>query len=383
MRHIVQLTLATVVRPRCTRKWMQVVAGRWVRHQQIDSSCAAVFTEYWGQLAHWPSSQPLPEIIITELIMCLGLLPRMCIDLRLPCSPCVTVSDASLTGGAVCASVGVTPAGAETVQQWLGGSISRADDEVALLACFDGIGGARRAMELAGVNVAAYLSCEVDEPAKRVVRYSWPTRHEMGSITKLTGQAVAEVLELFPRVLLLLVCSGFPCKGLSSSNIQGDGLQNKQSVLLFELIRLLGELRSVLNIKVRFLAECVASMGEQERMECSRLLGCAPVIIDGACISHCRRERLYWSDWFAEVAWQAPRSLRRGVLELRPPGGPGVTARWKRPGVRWPRSSGLDRFATFLRARPQKKEPPLMFANGRDRVDKAGLKLWAKELWRY
>ena len=30
VRSIVQLTLTTVVRPRCTRKWMQIVAGRWV-----------------------------------------------------------------------------------------------------------------------------------------------------------------------------------------------------------------------------------------------------------------------------------------------------------------------------------------------------------------
>ena len=161
-----------MVRPRCTRKLMQIVAGRWVRHQQIGSSCATAFSELWGQLAHWLSSQPVPENIGMELILCIGLLPRMCVDMRLPCSPCVTVSDASLSGGATCSSRGVTRLGEEAVQQWLAGGVSRADDEVALLACFDGIGGARRALELAGVNVAAYLSCEVDEPAKRVVRYS-------------------------------------------------------------------------------------------------------------------------------------------------------------------------------------------------------------------
>ena len=162
---------------------------------------------------------------------------------------------------------------------------------------------------------------------------------------------------------MLLVVAGFPCKGLSSANIGGAGLQNKDSVLLFELVRLLGELRDVLSIKVRFLAECVASMSEAERVECSRLLGCAPVVVDASWISHCRRERLYWGDWFAEVAWQSTLNMRRGVLELRPPGGPGSTTRWKKPGVSWTRATGLDRFATFLRARPQKKEPPLCFAN--------------------
>ena len=86
------------------------------------------------------------------------------------------------------------------------------------------------------MKVAAYLSYETDEPAKRVVRYSWPTRTEVGSITRLTGKKVAEYLEAFPRILLLLVVAGFPCKGLSSSNIHGSGLHDKQSVFLFELV---------------------------------------------------------------------------------------------------------------------------------------------------
>ena len=104
----------------------------------------------------------------------------------------------------------------------------------------------------------------------------------------------------------MLVVAGFPCKGLSSSNIHGAGLRDKQSFLPFELVRLLAELRQELTIKVHFLAECVASMNEAERMECSRLLGCAPVVVDAACITHCRRERLCWGEWFAEVAGRGP-----------------------------------------------------------------------------
>ena len=107
-------------------------------------------------------------------------------------------------------------------------------------------------LEQAGVTVAAYLSCETDERATRDVRYSWPTRTEVSSITRLTGRKIAGHLEAHPRILLLRVVAGFPCKGLSSSNIHGAGLRDKQSVFLFELVRLLAELRQELTIKVHY-----------------------------------------------------------------------------------------------------------------------------------
>ena len=63
------------------------------------------------------------------------------------------------------------------------------------------------------------------------------------------------------------------------------------------------------------------------------------------------------------------------TLRLEPTGGPGPVSRWKGLHVAWPRKSGLDRFGTFLRARPKDKEPPLLLANGRDRCDKHALRL--------
>ena len=95
-------------------------------------------------------------------------------------------------------------------------------------------------------------------------------------------------------------------------------------------------------------------MGEKEQVECTRMLGVASVLVDAKHITHCGRLRLYWMSFASEVPWPAHTHISRAVLELVPPGGPGPTSRWKRTGVSWPRSSGLVRFATFLRARPQK-----------------------------
>ena len=69
-------------------------------------------------------------------------------------------------------------------------------------------------------------------------------------------------------------------------------------------------------------------------------------------------------------------SVWHDTLRLEPTSGPGPVSRWKAAHVTWP-PSGLDRFATFLRARPYGKEPPLFLAHGRGRCNKHAMRLWS------
>ena len=68
IRALLQLTFATVVRPRCTKKWLQILLGWWVRQQQLDTSTAACLS--------WPASHALSLDMVDELLCCVGLLPR-------------------------------------------------------------------------------------------------------------------------------------------------------------------------------------------------------------------------------------------------------------------------------------------------------------------
>eukprot|EP00973_Karenia_brevis_P095757 12428999-Karenia_brevis.AAC.1 len=76
----------------------------------------------------------------------------------MPASGMVTASDAGSTGGAVSRRVRLTNKG----------------------LLLDGIGGARRALDLARINVGLFVSCEVEAQACRVTRYAWPDVLEMG-----------------------------------------------------------------------------------------------------------------------------------------------------------------------------------------------------------
>ena len=97
----------------------------------------------------------------------------------------VTCSDASEVGLGVSRSVRLSELGQTFVQELrslygaeaLPVPIRPADFDfprILLLSLFDGIGGARRALERLRVMVCLHLSVELDSKAMRVVREAWP-----------------------------------------------------------------------------------------------------------------------------------------------------------------------------------------------------------------
>eukprot|EP00973_Karenia_brevis_P061980 8620845-Karenia_brevis.AAC.1 len=73
-------------------------------------------------------------------------------DSRVPVSGMITASDASSTGGAVARSVRLTNKGLSSLAQSCSAHSLKGQDSVILLSLFDGIGGARRSLDLAGIN---------------------------------------------------------------------------------------------------------------------------------------------------------------------------------------------------------------------------------------
>ena len=115
----------------------------------------------------------------------------------------------------------------------------------------------------------------------------------------------------------------------------------------------------------------MASIKKSDQVHCIRLLGCAPHEIDAGEISPARRQGLLWCKFTSTMSWHYPISVWYDTVRLEPTGGPSPVLRWKAAHVTWP-PSGLDRFATFLCARPNNKEPPLFLSHGRDRCNKEG-----------
>ena len=82
----------------------------------------------------------------------------------------VTSSDASETGGGVCASVGLSQLGLERLAEAESLRARSPADSLLLVDAFSGISAARRARQLLGVSPGSHVSFEVDEVAQSVVK---------------------------------------------------------------------------------------------------------------------------------------------------------------------------------------------------------------------
>ena len=97
-----------------------------------------------------------------------------------------------------------------------------APEETLMLVCpFDGIGGARRALEILGIKPAVYVSIERDYMCARVVLMRWPqaihftVRDFVESLT--TGSFMKEVRTKCPKLQHGVMVGGPPCSRLLGS----------------------------------------------------------------------------------------------------------------------------------------------------------------------
>ena len=355
---LMSLTLFTISFSRVTKRWLQVVTGRWIRAMMFRRHCMCCFDTTWKVLAKWRGAQALPTPVRLELLHALALLPCMFADLRTPVSGLVTVSDASLRSGAACRSTGVTQQGLSSLAQARRGRHPKSGDEVVLFALFEGIGGARRALDMLNLQVALHLSSEVDEDACRVVKYTWPDAVEVGDVCAIAAEAVREWRQRAAMARWLLLVAGSPCQDLSSLNADRAGLSGSRSSLFFEIVRVRALLRQEWpEVEVVTLVENVASMADEARDAMSAALALTPVFIDPADVTDCHRPRYYWLDQRHCVAWQGLVSEHGSVPHVHLPGGRGSAERWLSPKASWA-GEGLDRrLPTLVRCIPRNRPP--------------------------
>ena len=110
---LLQVTMMVIRSKRLRRKWVQVVAGRWVHVFSFRRPGMVVFDKVWKYIALDYAAVALEEKVRSELVgaMCLSLVLHT--NLRAGVSPCTSASDASMSGGAVGASVELTKSGEE------------------------------------------------------------------------------------------------------------------------------------------------------------------------------------------------------------------------------------------------------------------------------
>jgi len=150
-----------------------------------------------------------------------------------------------------------------------------------VLSLFDGMSCGQIALEKTGLKVNNYFSSEIKKHAIRCTKDNYPDTIFIGDVTKVKSNDL-------PKIDLLI--GGSPCQDFSRANNVRNGLKGVKSILFYEYIRLLKELKPKY-----YLLENVVMDGIGYST-ISKLLGTTPVRLCGSKVSGALRDRLYWTN---------------------------------------------------------------------------------------
>lgn len=149
-----------------------------------------------------------------------------------------------------------------------------------VLSLFDGISGARVALDKLGIKVDNYYASEIDKYAIQVSKKNYPNIIQLGDVTKVDGTSL-------PHIDLLI--GGSPCQGFSIAGHQLN-FEDPRSKLFFEYVRILKEVKPTY-----FILENVKMKKEYQDI-ISEYLGVQPIEINSGLLSAQNRPRLYWTN---------------------------------------------------------------------------------------
>ena len=300
------LTLALLKLGECKLRELQVVVGGLVYLSTFRRPLLSGLNEVWRfmeNLKTFPPvvKLPLPEKVVLELVRFLCLLPLAQISFTASVQGLVTCSDASMEGGGICRSLGLTSYGLIASDAPVRGDIPEEHDFVQVLSIglFDGLSGLRVACDALGLPMAGHVSVESNGEAKRVVESFFPETVFHDDVTTVDAEMVLGWSLKFSSAGVVLLGAGPPCQGVSGLNSDRRGaLRDSRSVLFKEVSRIRGLVQKFFFwAQVHLLMESVASMTEEDKGIMSASVDLEPWKVEALGLTLCRRPRLYWISW--------------------------------------------------------------------------------------
>eukprot|EP00438_Fugacium_kawagutii_P006828 Skav227026 [mRNA] locus=scaffold456:236256:249187:+ [translate_table: standard] len=368
------------------RQW-QVVCGGLVYISMFRRPLLGTLNRVWSHIESFNSVgcrvQSSPPDCQLEVLRVLGLLPLSRMDFRLEPHGMVTCSDASTSGGGMCASVGLSHIGTMVEGGGLRGQPGTRSPEVQVLlvSLFDGIGAMRVALDLQQVSVIGYISVECRDSCRRVVESHYPGVITVEDVRLVNREMVRSWALQFSQAQLILLASGPPCQGVSKLNADRLGaLVDPRSSLFSEVPRVKDLLRESFPWSpLHSLMENVASMDESDEYTMTSSDGNTPVMIDAKHLTWANRPRLYWCSWELQESCGATCHPWRGdILEWRLFGSQ-PAADFLSPG--WLKVDPEQSFPTFTTSRP--RDHPGRKPAGLSQCDPLTIHRWKEDFHRF
>lgn len=151
-----------------------------------------------------------------------------------------------------------------------------------VLSLFDGISGAKVALDRVGIN-CTYICSEIDKFATEVSLYHYSDMIRLGNINLVNFEKIGKVD---------LLIGGPPCQDLSIAKLNRSGLTGKNSSLFFKYLEALNKCNPTW-----FIMENVASMNNEDKNLISNKLGVNPTMINSSLLTAQSRKRYYWCNF--------------------------------------------------------------------------------------
>ncbi len=266
---LIQLTAFVMGRYKVPKKWLQVIAGRWVHVFQFRRLGMSSLHQIW----RWISGKRLggPGVLLAreELFACMLGACLFHTFLGAQVSEVASASDASGTGGAVGVSRALRAEGMEFcagLRQKEHG-VEPHTAPILVVSLFNGIGGAFRTYDILGVEVAGMISYDTSKMANRITSRRWPSAVIREDVRSIDESTVRGWFFQFPHITALHLWAGFPCVDLSAVRFGRRNLAGACSSLFSEVTRIIALIRRIFGstIKIVFFVENVASMDREKQ----------------------------------------------------------------------------------------------------------------------
>ncbi len=370
-----------------SQRQMQVICGGLVYVSMFRRPLLGLLNSVWRFIEGFstgPGVQPLPPDCKLEILRFVALVPLARMDFRMTMHGQVTCSDASTSGGGICASQGLTPVGVLAAQGGLRGEMeeNRSDQRVLSIGLFDGIGALRVALDLLEVEVAGHISVECNGAASRVVESHFPGTCVVDNVHLVDEAMVREWACRYSQVSLVLLGGGPPCQGVSGLNADRRGaLRDERSCLFTHVKRVEGLVgRAFPWCQVHSFMESVASMDPEDMQTMSKDFGSLPWRCEAGNLLWCNRPRYYWATW--EIVEEEGAQVCKG--DGNSPGEVILTGEQHLDFVTkegWMKVSPEESYPTFTTARP--RQHPGRKPAGVYNCNEEELKRWAQDAYRF
>ena len=381
---LIHSTLWILGNKHLSKKKLQIVAGRWIHVLQFRRPAMSFLEATWKFISSKQFNLDMVGAVRRELFALIAAAPLLHTHLGAKIADFATASDASMGGGAAGISHELNKEGHSYVAAMLHSQQQTQVIPVLVLSLFNGIGGSFRCYDVLGLCPQCLVSFDTHKPSNRVTSRRWPHALIYLDVKSLNREMVLEWLLKNVGIREIHIWGGFPCTDLSSAKAGGLGLAGPQSSLFFELVRIIQLVKEVAEplIKMKFVAENVASMAKSECEAISEHLGMEPYFLNCSDAVPMSRPRLAWTNETVEGALEGlefhqERHWKTIKAEAPYP----LLSDWLEPGFEWPGYADGEVLPTAMKA-IVRQVPPLRPA-GLHRCNNDARGRWAAEWFKF